>query len=919
VTRSRNLAAYRREWLGNAYPDVLSGLIVAFALIPEAIGFSVIAGVDPKVGLYSSCIIPIVAAFLGGRTGMISAATGSMALLMTGLVKEHGLPYLFAATILAGIWQVVFGRLGLAQYLRFIPRGVMTGFVNALAILIFAAQLPQLVGASPPTYVLLAAGLAIIYVFPRITRAVPSPLVAIVVLTAIAVVLHVDVRRVGDIGMLPTSLPPFEIPLPPWTPETFRIIVPLSFTLALVGLIETLLTARLVDERTETRSDKNRECMSQGAGNVVTGFFGGMAGCAMIGQTMINISAGGRGRLSTFVAGAFLLVLMLLLHHVLFIVPMAALVAVMIVVAIGTFDWSSLRNITTYPKSETAVMLVTVAATLVTSDLSIGVLIGVLLSAVFFTRKVAQETTVSSTLDPRASHRTYAFHGQLFFVSMQDVVHAIDLTEPLARVTLDLRAAHIWDTSAVGAIDTIVLGFRKRGVTVDIVGMNAASATLVERVGLHGDRPGPRPPRRFLSSRGPRVIAAIVLAAGIISASWAAYARHQLHSLIAREDVPNPVAAPHVHDIRVSLTDPVRFERDVLDRRTLRIGRKPKVIIDPDGRGSVAGAELGTAGFALYRPHRPPDLITTFSNDGGAEDAAVADINGDGAPDIVVGGLGGLTYVLVDPLHTACHDPYRCRWTKRVIDSTHLSHDVRVADVNRDGAVDVVTEAGIYFNEDHGTRWVFRGRVSIPRDGEGTSVGVFERDGIPDIVAPYRSATMLARFVNPLHARGNPMRDPWKPQIIDRHPRFTGNMTTAIADLNGDGRNDIALAPMYGGGGLVWYEAPATPNGTWKRHLIDPTVNFVHQGSLRIADIDGNGHPDIVFAEQDQSPTRRIGIFYNLRGDGTRWELQVLSTEGGHNIKVGRIAHDRLPSILSARHGYFDDPNPLLLFRNRGA
>ncbi len=480
-----SLATYRKEWFGTAYADVLSGTIVAFALIPEAIGFSIIAGVDPKVGLFSSCLIPIVAAFLGGRTGMISAATGAMALLMTGLVKEHGLPYLFAATILAGIWQVVFGRLHLARYLRFIPRSVMTGFVNALAILIFSAQLPQLIGASAPTYLLVAMGVAIIYILPRFTRVVPSALVAIVAVTLTAVATRVNVPRVGDMGALPTAFPSFGIPGLPINAETLRVIVPLSLTLALVGLIETLLTAQLVDERTDTRSDKSRECASQGIGNVVAGLFGGMAGCAMIGQTMINVGAGGRGRLSTFCAGAFLLALILVLQHVLFIVPMAALVAVMIVVSINTFDWSSLRTLALHHKSDTIVMVATVGATLATRDLSIGVLVGVVLSAIFFARKIAKETNVTSILGDDGTHRTYLLHGQLFFVSTQELLAAFDTAEPLAGVTIDLRHAHIWDSSAVGAIDKIVLGFARRGVPVEVVGLDEASATLVERIGLY--------------------------------------------------------------------------------------------------------------------------------------------------------------------------------------------------------------------------------------------------------------------------------------------------------------------------------------------------------------------------------------------------------------------------------------------------
>jgi SulP family sulfate permease len=476
-------AAYRREWFQTPVSDLLSGTVVAFALIPEAIGFSVIAGVDPKVGLYSSVIIPIVAAFLGGRPAMISAATGAMALLMTGLVKEHGLNYLFATTILAGIWQIVFGCLGLSRYLRFIPRSVMTGFVNALAILIFYAQLPQLVGASPATYVLLAIGLAVIYLFPRITKSIPSPLVAIVAVTLVALLTHADVRRVGDIGALPTMLPTFEIPTLAITSESLHIILPLSFALAMVGLIETLLTARLVDERTETTSNKNRESFSQGIANIATGFLGGMAGCAMIGQTMINVTNGGRGRLSTFIAGAFLLILILLLQHVLFLVPMAALVAVMIVVSVGTFDWSSLQTLRTFPKSDSFVMLATVAATLATRDLSIGVMLGVILSAVFFARKVAKQTKIAGELSPDGRVRTYRISGQLFFVSTQEFIAAFNTFENLTRVIIDLSESHLWDSSAVAAIDTIVLAYARRNVVVELIGLNEASATLIDRIG----------------------------------------------------------------------------------------------------------------------------------------------------------------------------------------------------------------------------------------------------------------------------------------------------------------------------------------------------------------------------------------------------------------------------------------------------
>jgi len=482
-------AQYRREWFANARPDVLSGIVVALALIPEAIAFSIIAGVDPKVGLYASFVIAVTTAFVGGRPGMISAATGAMALLMGGLVKDHGLQYLFAATILTGFLQLVFGWLRLARYLKFIPRSVMTGFVNALAILIFMAQLPQIIGASSTTYVMLAAGLAIIYLLPRVLRAVPSALVAIVALTAVSVLTQADVRTVGDMGALPTVFPPLALPNVPLSFETLRIILPVSITLALVGLLESLLTAQLIDDRTDTTSDKNRESRGQGIANVLTGCFGGMAGCAMIGQSMINITNGGRGRLSTFVAGAFLLVLILLLQPLLVRIPMAALVAVMIVVSVSTFDWSSVRSLARFPKSDSIVMLTTVGVTVLTHDLSLGVLAGVVLSAVFFARKVSQLSRVTSELSADGRTRTYHVTGQLFFVSTHDFVSSFDFTERVDRVVIDLTHAHLWDGSAVGAIDKVALKFMRAGVTVDLNGMNEASQTLIDRIAVH-DKPG---------------------------------------------------------------------------------------------------------------------------------------------------------------------------------------------------------------------------------------------------------------------------------------------------------------------------------------------------------------------------------------------------------------------------------------------
>nr|WP_291432568.1 SulP family inorganic anion transporter [Deinococcus sp.] len=474
-----DLKQYQREWFATPRTDLLAGMVVALALIPEAIAFSIIAGVDPQIGLYASFIIAIVTAFLGGRPGMISAATGAMALLMIGLVKDHGLQYLFAATVLTGVLQMVFGWAKLARYLKFVPRSVMVGFVNALAILIFMAQLPQFAGANWQMYAMVAAGLAIIYLLPRVFKAIPSALVAIVALTLVAVFTGADVKTVGDMGALPTALPPFQVPQVPLTFETLRIIFPIALTLSLVGILESLLTAQLIDERTDTTSDKNVESRGQGVANIVTGFFGGMAGCAMIGQSMINVTNGGRGRLSTFVAGAFLLVLILLLQPLLVQIPMAALVAVMIVVAISTFDWGSLRTLTVFPKGETIVMLTTVAVTVATHDLSLGVLVGVVLSALFFARNVSQLSEVTHVDD--GNIRTYQVRGQLFFVSTHDFLHQFEFSHPARRVLIDLSEAHFWDGSAVAALDKVMLKFMRQGTPVELTGLNRPPAKVTPR------------------------------------------------------------------------------------------------------------------------------------------------------------------------------------------------------------------------------------------------------------------------------------------------------------------------------------------------------------------------------------------------------------------------------------------------------
>ena len=482
------LVQLRQEWFGNIRGDLLAGLVVALALIPEAIAFSIIAGVDPKVGLYASFCIAVVISFTGGRPGMISAATGAMALVMVVLVKEHGLQYLLAATLLTGVLQILAGLLKLGSLMRFVSRSVVTGFVNALAILIFLAQLPELIGMPVTVYLMTAGGLAIIYLLPYLTKAIPSPLVAIVVLTAIAVYFQIDIRTVGDMGALPDSLPTFFFPDIPLTWETLGIILPVSATLAVVGLLESLLTAQIVDDLTDTPSNRNRECAGQGVANIASGLIGGMAGCAMIGQSVINVKSGGRGRLSSFTAGVVLLLMVVYAGPWVAMIPMAALVAVMIMVSIGTFSWSSISNLRTHPKSSSIVMIGTVLVTVFTHDLAKGVLTGVLLSGLFFARKVGQVLHVGSLGSDDGQARTYTVTGQVFFASAESFVVAFDFREALQRVVIDVSQAHFWDLSAVGALDRVVLKFRREGTQVDIVGLNQASATMVDRLGVH-DKP----------------------------------------------------------------------------------------------------------------------------------------------------------------------------------------------------------------------------------------------------------------------------------------------------------------------------------------------------------------------------------------------------------------------------------------------
>lgn len=483
-----SLLAYRDQWIGNIRGDILAGLVVALALIPEAIAFSIIAGVDPKVGLYASFSIAVIVAITGGRPGMISAATAATAVLMVTLVKEHGLQYLLAATVLAGLLQIAAGLLRLGAVMRFVSRSVITGFVNALAILIFMAQLPELIGVPWLTYAMVAAGLAIIYLFPRLTKSVPSPLICILVLTSAALLLDLDLRTVGDMGELPSTLPMFLLPDIPLTLETLLIILPYAAAVAAVGLLESLMTATIVDDLTDTSSDRNRECVGQGLANTATGFIGGMAGCAMIGQSIINVKSGGRGRLSTFCAGIFLLFMIVVLGDWVKQIPMAALVAIMIMVSIGTFSWSSIRNLRDHPRSSSIVMLSTVICVVVTHNLAIGVLVGVLLSGIFFAWKIAQIFRVTSTLSPDGTTRTYLVEGQVFFASAEAFGNAFDLREALDKVIIDVSRAHIWDISSVAALDIIVVKFRREGTDVEIVGINEASETIVDKLAIH-DKP----------------------------------------------------------------------------------------------------------------------------------------------------------------------------------------------------------------------------------------------------------------------------------------------------------------------------------------------------------------------------------------------------------------------------------------------
>ncbi|MEU5988119.1 SulP family inorganic anion transporter [Spirillospora sp. NPDC047418] len=458
----------------------LAGLVVALALIPEAISFSIIAGVDPRIGLFAACTMAVTISIVGGRPAMISAATGAVALVVAPIAREHGVGHLFATVILAGIFQVILGALGVARLMRFVPRSVMVGFVNALAILIFMAQVPELRDVPWPVYPLVAAGLTLMVLFPRVTKVIPAPLVSIVVLTVITVAAGIAVPTVGDKGALPSALPTPGVPDVPLTLDTLTLIAPYALAMALVGLMESLMTAKLVDDITDTRSNKTRESIGQGIANIVTGFFGGMGGCAMIGQTMINIKSGARTRLSTFLAGAFLMTLCIAFGPIVSDIPMAALVAVMVLVSAGTFDWHSVRPSTLrrMPPGETIVMLVTVAIVVATDNLAIGVVVGSVTAMVVFARRVAHLVNVSAVTDPDGGQVVYAVTGELFFASSNDLVHQFDYTGDPDRVTIDLTDAHVWDASTVAALDAVTAKYERHGKTVEIVGLNEHSARM---------------------------------------------------------------------------------------------------------------------------------------------------------------------------------------------------------------------------------------------------------------------------------------------------------------------------------------------------------------------------------------------------------------------------------------------------------
>ena len=477
----------RTEWAGNIKGDLIAGIVVCMALIPESIGFSIVAGVDPMVGVYGSFCIALITSIFGGRPGLISGAAGAMALVLASLVKSHGIEYMLVATILTGILQVILGVFKIGNLMRFIPKPVMIGFVNALGIMMFTSQLPHLKGG--PILLLLAGlGVAIIYILPKINKKIPAPIISIAIITIIATVFKMDIKVLGDMGNITNSLPAFLIPTIPFNIETLKIILPYALSLSLVGIVESLLTAQLIDDLTDTPSDKNRECIGQGLGNVVVGFFGGIAGCGMIGQSILNYKYGGRGRLSTLTAGSAMLLVIILLNKIVVTVPVVSFAAVMIVVSISTFNWASIKRMTKVPKSDSLVMLSTVVVVLLTHNLAYGVIVGIVLSAIAFASKISEIKIEKHVHHNRDTE--YGVKGQLFFASSQSFINSFDYNDDIEDVDIDFSQVKVWDESAVDAIDKVIIKFHKNGVKTNLIGLSNSCLNLIDKMGVHNSIAG---------------------------------------------------------------------------------------------------------------------------------------------------------------------------------------------------------------------------------------------------------------------------------------------------------------------------------------------------------------------------------------------------------------------------------------------
>lgn len=481
----------------NIQRELMSGLTVALALVPEAVAFAFVAGVDPLVGLYAAFMVGLLASIFGGRPGMISGATGAMAVVMVSLVAAHGVQYLFAAVVLTGVIQITVGLLRLGKYIRIVPHPVMLGFVNGLAIVIFLSQLEQfqtkkvvdgvethawMTGSTLLLFCgLIALTMGIIHYLPKLTKKIPSSLVAILAVSLIVIFVGLDTKTVGDLASIKGGLPSFALPGVPFNMETLKIIAPYAFILAGVGLIESLLTLTLIDEMTETRGRGNRECVGQGIANTATGFFGGMGGCAMIGQSVINIKSGGRGRLSGISAALFLLAFILFGSGLIERIPMAALVGVMFMVVIGTFEWSSFRIMRKIPVKD-AFVLVLVSAVTVMTDLALAVIVGVIVSVLIFAWEHASHINIVKRDDPDGS-RTYELNGPLFFGSVKDFMEMFDPKQDPDDVVIEFANSRVMDHSAIEAIDNLAEKYRKAGKTLHLRHLSLECAKLLHKAG----------------------------------------------------------------------------------------------------------------------------------------------------------------------------------------------------------------------------------------------------------------------------------------------------------------------------------------------------------------------------------------------------------------------------------------------------